>query len=705
VAVLLAVAALAVSTVLAWRANQDLQQALDRERDALEREQYNGYLQRIALAEREWSANNLARMQQVLEECPPELRGWEWHYLNRLRYNTLAPLRHDATVLGAMFSPDSRRIASADQDGWVKLWDAKTGRGVLEFRAHPVHARSVAFSPDGRRLATGSWDGTVKVWDPQALKKDPSVPPLLTLTGYKHRVRQVAFSPDGQRLAAASGQAQDGKVHVWDLATGAQVLAVPAFVNAQKCFDLSADGQRVVAIGPEPHSEVKVWDARAGQILLTFRGHTQGVLSVAFSPDGRLVASATGSTNGTVPLPGAEILLWDAETGRQIQRLRGHTGGVNCVAFSRDGRRLASASQDHTVKLWDVRTGRDVLTLRGHAGQVCVAFSPDGHGLVAGTHDRTVRRWDATPAEGRPDPGCLTLAGHGQSVNSVAFHPKNRGLLASAGGDGTIRLWDTGTGEQERTLSGHGDLVQGLAFGPDGQRLAAACQKKVRVWDTATWQEVFPTPLTSRDAFRTVAFSPDGQVLAAGGPGDFRVALWDAFRGDRIRELSGHNWAVWSVAFSPGGRRLAAASFAGTVRIWDVSSGQEVVSPALRHEAAATGVAFSPDGQRLVSGSLDGTVRMWDTGSWRPSLLIRSDATVGVWCVAFSPGARRLAWGSTDATIKIADVSTGEIFQTLRGHSGWVQSIAFSPDGSHLASASADGTVKVWDTPHEETVP
>jgi WD40 repeat protein/serine/threonine protein kinase len=693
---LLALAALAVSNVRIGREKQHKEEALERER-------HTAYYMRIALAKSE--ANNLGRMQQLLDECPEDLRGWEWYYLKRLPYQALPALRHDAAVLCAAFSPDGQQIASSDQDGWVKVWNAQTGQKVLQFRAHKDHARIVAFSPDGRRLATGGWDGWIKVWDAQALGPGRDARPSKTLEAPGGLVRHVAFSPDGKWLASASGRWRDaGKVQVWDATTWAPVLAVPAYVSWLGSLALSPDGRRLVSVGPDPYSEVKVWDVRTRQELLTFPGHSRPVESVAFSPDGRRIASAAWGA-GILDLAEPEVLIWDAQTGRELYRLRGHSAGVRCLAFSPDGQRLATGSVDHTIKLWDVQTGREALTLRGHFDSVCdVAFRPDGYQLVSASHDRTVRVWDATPPEGTPDPGCLTLRGPGAGVNAVAFHPKDRRLVASTGTDGTVRLWDVGKGEQVRTLRAHADVVWGLAFSPDGGRLAAAgggdqkSAKNVTVWDTTTWHEVPRSPLAAPSGLRTVAFSPDGRLLAAAGMASSPVAVWDLATGTQTAALHGHTWVVWQVAFRPDGRRIAAASHDGTVRVWDVTTGQEVVRPPLRHAAGATGVAFSPDGGRLATASLDGTVRVWDTTSWKP-LLVRSDAAAEVSCVAFSPDGRRLAWGSTDATVKVADAATGEVLETLRGHTGWVRSVAFSPDGSQIASASTDGTVKVWDTP------
>src|SRR5262249_7706926 len=202
----------AASGMLIWRANQNLHQALDRERRG-------AYDQRVALAEREWGANNLSRMEELLEQCPEDLRGWEWRYLKRLRYGALPPLQHESAVYRVPSSPDGRYVATSTKDGFVRLWRARTGEEIRKWRAHEEHATWVQFSPDGRRLASASWDATVKVWDvEQALRNEVSEPLLLLEYTKGTRVWSVAFHPeDGQRLAAAAVTPDlNGQVKVWD---------------------------------------------------------------------------------------------------------------------------------------------------------------------------------------------------------------------------------------------------------------------------------------------------------------------------------------------------------------------------------------------------------------------------------------------------------------------------------------------------------
>jgi WD40 repeat protein len=663
------VAALAlVGVAIAAVYNSELRQANDRTKSALQQAEMFRYFHNIALAHTGWREGNVFGVEQLLDECPPERRNWEWRYLKRLCHADLLPLQgHSDWVYSVVFSPDGARIASAGFDRSVRIWEATTGQQLLTLKGHDAAVWSVAFSPDGRRLASSSEERTARLWDGTTGQE------ILALDGHTSAVRTVAFSPDGRRLACGCA---DGRIRVWDLSTGHEVFEPLVHGDGIWCVAFSPDGTKLASScesGP-----VKVWDVVTGREVFALRSHRGAVRGVAFSPGGANLATAGHD---------ATVRLWDATGGQEILTLKGHTGVVRYVAFSPDGAKLASASQDGTVRVWDAATGQQTLSLRGHRGIArWVTFSPDGSKLASASAD--VKVWDATTEQ-----EALTLKGHDGRVWGLAFSPDGN-RLASSGGDGSVRVWDTATGQQTLTLLGHSTRVQNVAFSPDGRRiLSGSWDRTARVWDAGSGRELL-TLRGHSDLIMSVAFSPEGNRFASAS-GDGSVKIWHARTGEELLTLRGHGPGVPSVAFSPDGARLASAGQDRTVKVWEVATGQELHT-LQGHTGPVRRVTFSRDGTRLASASDDGTVRVWDASTGYELLTLQCHIT-NVYGVAFNPDGTRLASAGFDGQVKIWDLASGREALSFKGHAEDVLNLAFSPDGARLATSSADGTIKVWD--------
>ena len=602
-------------------------------------------------------------------------------------------LRHTNGVSRVVYSPNGKLLASFGRDRTLRVWEAASGRQLHAFFEADNEYCAVAWSPDGSILAAAANSQTgrnfsICFFDLQTGKETSR------LNGHSQPAYCLAFSSDGKTLVSASLD----KVIRWDLANRAKQSEWR--INATAALAVAPDGKTLAWVDGETEDKsVHICDCATGQEIRLLKGHQHSVVSVAWSPDGKFVASG----NSFDP-----IFLWEVGTGNVARRLDQQGGGM-CLQFSADGRWVAGAGMDGSVHLWEAATGNEQPKLTGYRGWVnAIAFAPDGKTLaLAGAESQVIHQWDVDLAKER-----RTMAGHFGQVHAVAYSPDGKLLATGSGdwhaGDNAICVWDAATGKEARRLACQPGRIWALTFSPDGKWIASGSEKEssFRVWDSATgeqlakFQRKLPDdPDGEESRVWAVAWSPDGKLLASSHDQGLLI-LWDFETGAQLRAFRGHEGIIQSLAFSPDGKLLVSGSVDRTVRVWNVATAG-VVRQISDLSDGVKCVGFSPDG-RLIAGAVgdfDGVYHLWEAASGRQIARLPA-ARARIYQFAFSPDGKLLAGTGPDNSLCLWEIATRGERCRFSGHPAGNLAIAFAPDGRSVASGSQDTTALVWNAAH-----
>jgi eukaryotic-like serine/threonine-protein kinase len=651
-----------------------------------ERAEWEAYAADMASASAEMAwGGSLGGVDALLsrwKDHSPDLRGWEWYYLNGLCHRERVTMVAGAGALySTAWNPDGTRLASAGDAGIIRVWNPETGRQILAVPGHAGEIHQIAWGPDGRRLATASDGEAVQIWDSELGTQ------IARFRGDTNRVYSVAWSPDGQELLSGGDDAiirlwnvnsgtlvrtwkasspllylawnrdgsrfascgDDAWVEIWDpheMANGqsgdqpVSRIFTGDHPNRQPAW--SPDGQRLAVIAGTGHN-LRVFDANAGMLATNFKTKIGEVSCLAWSPNGKYLA--TGNFGDGL------ILIFESLTGRLVETFRGHRGRVYSLAWTPDSRELASAGEDGTLKVWEITQKRSIKTIVQRPGQIySFDWHPDGRHLLQGSSDGSLWIWDTTDWVNP-----IHLQAGTSWVFRVAWNPSGT-QFASGSGDGFVRIWDWPGCKLVSSVRGYKGEVRGLAWSPDGRKVATLHYSDLLngldIWDAKTGTLLASQPSLPGLA---LAWSPDGRHLAVAEK--FVLVILDASTGSELLRLGKHLGFIREIAWSPDGRQLATASDDNSVKIWGLAAAREVRT-LVGFDQKVYCVDWSPDGKRLVTADWAGQVNIWDPATGR-LLCSLENGGAKLFCAKWNPDGKRLAASSINGEILQFDATAG----------------------------------------------